>query len=72
VLSEEDYADVMNENLPLKKRIAAFMRRLQWLRTHTGKAYQQMLQIVADLGGMGIVVVRPGIEESPHFPLVTG
>ena len=70
VLSESDYAIVMNDNLPREERIAAYNNREQWLRALTGNAPHQMMQMVAQFGKMGIVEARPGIENDPDFPPV--
>ncbi len=68
VLTDADYAIVMNESLPREQRIAAFNNRAQWLRTLSGSAPQQMMQMVSGFGNMGIVEARPGIENDPDFP----
>jgi len=70
VLTEEDYERVMNTSLPKEERIAAFNNRLQWLRHLSGPAPQQMLQMVASFGDMGIVEAQPGFKDDPDFPPV--
>lgn len=70
VLTDADYATVMNTALPREERIAAFNNRPQWLRHLSGSAPQQMMQMIAGFGSMGIVEARPGIEGDPVFPPV--
>ena len=70
VLTEADYKTVMDTSLPREQRLAAFANRPGWLRTLTGPAPQQMLQMVAHFGQMGIVEPRPGIPNDPDFPPV--
>ena len=70
VLTDEDYATARNTSLPREQRIAAYNTRENWLRALTGPAPEQMLQMIADFGKMGIVEARPGIENDPDFPAV--
>lgn len=70
VFTDDDYATVMDESLPLGQRIAAFNNRLQWLRALSGPAPEQMMQMVAHFGDMGIVEAREGIADDPNFPPV--
>ncbi len=70
VLTEADYETAINENLPREQRIAAYNNRENWVRTLTGTAAQQMVQMIANFGNMGIVESRPGVENDPDFPAV--
>jgi hypothetical protein len=70
VLSDDDYKTVMNDALPRAQRIAAFNNREGWLRALTGSAPDQMMQMIAEFGKMGIIEARPGIEGDPDFPAV--
>jgi hypothetical protein len=70
VLTDADYATVMDERLPREQRIAAFNHREFWLRTLKGSVSEQMMQMIAEFGQMGIVEARPGIEDDPDFPAV--
>lgn len=70
VLTEADYETVMNESLPREQRIAAYNNRENWVRTLTGTAAEQMMQMIANFGKMGIVESRPGIQDDPDFPSV--
>ena len=70
ILTAEDYVRVMDESLPREERIAAYNNREQWLRALSGPAPQQMMQMIANFGKMGIVEARPGIENDPDFPEV--
>lgn len=70
VLTADDYAIVIDTSLPRAQRLAAFSRRAKWLRALTGPAPQQMMQMIAGFGAMGIVEARPGITNDPDFPAV--
>jgi hypothetical protein len=68
VLTEADYATVMNSSLPRAERIAAFNNRLSWLRGFSGGAPQQMMQMVSEFGEMGLVEAMPGEQNDPDIP----
>ncbi len=70
VLTQKNYEIVMNVDLPREQRLAAYHTRDSWLRRLKGKAPEQMLQMVAEFGKMGIIEPRPGIENDPDFPPV--
>jgi hypothetical protein len=70
VLSEQDYAVVMNASLPREERVSAFRRRESWVRNMQGNAPQQMEQMVAEFARMGIVEARPGVPNDADFPAV--
>jgi hypothetical protein len=70
VLTAQDYAIVIDESLPRQQRLAAYHNRENWLRALTGSAPQQMIQMVAEFGLMGIIEARAGIEGDPDFPAV--
>ena len=68
VLTEEDYQIVVDTAQPLATRLAAFNRRLQWLRALRGTVAQQMMQMIAEFGKLGVVEARSGIKDDPIFP----
>lgn len=70
VLTEEDYKIVVNTSLPRAERMAAYNRREQWLRALTGKPPDQMMQMIAEFGKMGIVEERVGVPNDPDLPAV--
>ncbi|WP_208354582.1 LodA/GoxA family CTQ-dependent oxidase, partial [Aetokthonos hydrillicola] len=70
VLTQKNYEIVMNVDLPREQRLAAYHTRDSWLRRLKGKAPEQMLQMVAEFGKMGIIEPRPGIKNDPDFPPV--
>jgi hypothetical protein len=73
VLSEADYATVMDASLPREERLAAFSRRLNWTRLlgNTPKhPEREMMAMVRRFGDMGLVAVRPGPQGDPDFPPV--
>jgi len=71
VLTEEAYAIVMNQALPLEERLNAFESRALWTRaidagtTDVAKRMERMVQI---FGAMGVVEPRPGPAGDPAFP----
>ena len=70
VLLEEDYRIVMDTSQPRENRRQAFQRRASWVRGMHGTAAQQILQMVAAFGQIGVVEARPGIKGDPDFPEV--
>lgn len=70
VLTEEDYQKVIDTSLPREERIIAFNNRPGWLRALTGNVAEQMNQMVAHFGAMGVVEARPGVKDDPEFPEV--
>jgi hypothetical protein len=68
VLDQADYAIVMDESRPLGERIAAFHRRVSWLRKLSGPVAVQMKQMVAGFGAMGIVEAHHGPGGSLDLP----
>lgn len=70
VLTEDDYKIVIDTSLPLQERVDAFNRREHWFRSLTGSPAQQMKQMVAEFGKMGVVEARPGVKGDPLFPEV--
>jgi hypothetical protein len=68
VLTEDDYKIVVDTSQPMGERIAALNRRGQWLRSLTGSVAEQMMQMIAEFGKMGIVEARPGVKGDPLFP----
>jgi hypothetical protein len=69
VLTEADYATVMNTRLSLEERTAAFNTRANWLRgLHLRAPYvHQITKMVSDFGELGIVEKRDGPGD-PAFP----
>lgn len=70
VLTEEDYALVMNKSLPRKERLAAFNRRKSWFRGLKGPAPNQIVQAVNRFHELGVIVARPGYKNDQDFPPV--
>ncbi|MES2937677.1 MAG: LodA/GoxA family CTQ-dependent oxidase [Pseudomonadota bacterium] len=69
VLSEADYAIVMDTERPREERMAAFSRRASWFRTLGAGGYvSQINNMVANFGDMGVLELRPGIDGDPAFP----
>jgi hypothetical protein len=68
VLTEEDYKKVIDTSLPHEERIIAFNHRPNWLRALKGSVADEMKQMVAHFGAMGIVEERPGVKGDPDFP----
>lgn len=70
VLSAENYAKVIDAELPREQRLAAFQERADWNRT-LGEGQLQPLQVMVDhFDKQGIVAVRKGVPNDPDFPPV--
>ena len=68
VLTKQDYETVMDKELPLAERLAAFARRASWLQPLGDKSYtDQINNMITHFDRMGIVEQRDGPELSP-FP----
>lgn len=67
VLSEKDYANVMDQSLPLHERISAFDRRSTWFRVLKGGEIDQINQMIVDFSKLGVVEERPGPQDH-EFP----
>lgn len=70
VLSQADYAIVVDPEQPHDERVAAFHRRVQWLRRLKGTVAEQMEQMVATFGEMGVVEAHEGPPDASDFPQV--
>lgn len=69
VLTEEDYAKVIDESLPREERLAAFNQRHNWLRAiMKGGVATVMMRMIKQFGELGIVEARPGLKGDPDFP----
>jgi hypothetical protein len=60
VLTEDDYAIVMDADLPMAQRREAFERRATWLRFLPAPYLQAIDEMVTEFGRLGVVEVRPG------------
>lgn len=67
VLSAKNYAKVMDTSLPRTERIEAFNQRADWNRT-LGLPAKQLENMISRFPEMGIVEVRPGVENDPDLP----
>ncbi|MBN9692560.1 MAG: LodA/GoxA family CTQ-dependent oxidase [Verrucomicrobia bacterium] len=67
VLTEADYNLVMNADLPLDERWAAFRRRANWLRD-LGGGFESIVRMITEFGLLGVVERRPG--PGGEFPKV--
>ncbi|HEU0051973.1 MAG TPA: LodA/GoxA family CTQ-dependent oxidase, partial [Longimicrobium sp.] len=70
VLSEADYQIVIDPSQPREAREAAFNRRADWNRVIGNGAISAMMNMVNHFADMGIVEVRPGVQDDPLFPAV--
>jgi L-Lysine epsilon oxidase N-terminal/L-lysine epsilon oxidase C-terminal domain len=68
VLAEAEYRIVVDTKQSIEHRVAAFNKRSQWLETLHGTAPEQMMQMIAEFGRMGIVEARPGVKGEHLFP----
>lgn len=70
VLTQADYAIVMDPGQPYDDRIAAFHRRENWLRRLHGTVAEQMKEMVETFGEMGVVEAHDGPPDGGVFPSV--
>lgn len=71
VLTKANYEIVMDEERSLAERMAAFAQRASWLRPLGSKSYtDQINNMIAHFGGMGIVEVREGPKTGPFPPTI--
>lgn len=69
VLSEANYKKVMNEELPLGERLAAFAARSLWILPLGNASYTDQINNMIDhFGDMGVVEVRKGPSDRKNFP----
>jgi len=69
VLTEENYAKVMDEDLPLADRLAAFAQRSLWIRPLGTISYtDQINNMIDNFGALGVVEVRKGPSDRENFP----
>lgn len=68
VLTEADYAIVIDSAQPHDRRIEAFVNRTSWNKPLHGSTAGQMEQMVRVFGSMGLVEVREGVRGDPTFP----
>jgi hypothetical protein len=69
VLSAQNYAAVMNTDLPRERRLAAFNQREHWDRLLTGSFVDKAMQVVTQMSDrLGTVHAQPGLEDDPDFP----
>ncbi len=70
VMSETEYAIVMDESLPLSQRLQAFANRANWLEPlGLDKSYtHQINHMIHHFDKMGVVEVRPGLPGDDLFP----
>jgi len=76
VLSEEDYAIVIDCSKSRAERLAAYSRRVSWYRsvdnlpTPTSDVATVMERMIATFGSQGIVLAKPGVQNDPQLPAV--
>ncbi|SMC29048.1 hypothetical protein SAMN02745857_03569 [Andreprevotia lacus DSM 23236] len=69
VMSQQAYAVVMNESLPLDDRLSAFAKRASWIRPLGNISYEQQINnMIKDIAQVGVVEVRDGPRDSAGFP----
>jgi hypothetical protein len=70
VLTDADYAVVIDPSQPRSHRLAAFATRTSWVDPLRGSTAEQMLQMVAVFASMGLLESRPGVDADPELPPV--
>jgi hypothetical protein len=72
VMSEAEYATVMDTSKELGQRLQAFANRANWLEPlGLDKGYtHQINHMIHHFDQMGVVEVRPGLPGDAHFPAI--
>ncbi|WP_206606837.1 LodA/GoxA family CTQ-dependent oxidase [Pseudomonas ovata] len=70
VLSEADYAVVIDGSRSREQRLASFHSREHWGRQVKGNFIEKAMQVVEDASVLGVLEVRPGIADDTDFPAV--
>jgi hypothetical protein len=73
VLTAADYKKAIDTALPREERLAAFNRRLLWLRAllyPNATVPDVMNEMIKEFGSLGIVEARPGVKGDPDIPEV--
>jgi hypothetical protein len=68
VLTDVDYAVVIDQAQPRPRRLEAFVTRTSWVEPLQGTTAQQMEQMVRVFASMGLLEERPGPQGDPDFP----
>jgi hypothetical protein len=72
VLTEEDYAIVVDTDRPREERLVAFNRRASWFRfiDEAPDIPARMMRMVDHFGAQGLIEQRPGVDGDPDIPSV--
>ncbi len=68
VLTERDYALVIDPKQSMEVRLEAFTQRTSWNKPLHGTTAQQMEQMVKIFGSMGLLQVQGGPPDNAPFP----
>jgi hypothetical protein len=68
VLTDVDYALVIDQTQPRARRLEAFIARTSWVEPLHGKTAEQMEQMVRVFASMGLLEARPGVQGDPDLP----
>ena len=69
MLIDANYAVAIDPAQPREPRLAAFAERMDWNAPLKGTTTAgQMDRMVAIFGSMGLLEVRPGVEDDPDLP----
>ena len=68
VLTDVDYAVVIDRAQPRPRRLEAFVTRTSWVEPLQGTTAQQMEQMVRVFASMGLLEERPGLQGDPDLP----
>jgi L-Lysine epsilon oxidase N-terminal/L-lysine epsilon oxidase C-terminal domain len=68
VLTDVDYAMVIDQAQPRARRLEAFTLRTSWVEPLQGSTAEQMEQMVRVFASMGLLEERPGVQGDPDLP----
>jgi len=70
VLNDAAYAIAIDASKTPEERLAAFSQRTSWVEPLHGTTAEQMKQMIAIFGSMGLLEVRKGVTDLPDLPPV--
>jgi L-Lysine epsilon oxidase N-terminal/L-lysine epsilon oxidase C-terminal domain len=68
VLRADAYQTLMRADLPIAERMAAFERRVPWMRGFGDQYLDQIRRMVGEYDQLGVLERRPGPEDTSAFP----
>ena len=68
VLTPSAYDVIRDETQPRERRLALYNLRMEWVAPLSGNTAGEMEDMVRVFGSMGLLELKPGVENDPDFP----